>query len=257
MSNATAVLRAFATSPEWSVSDLARETGLHRSAVHRLLHTLTHGGLLERVEPGVYGLGSELIRLGRQAERRNRLAPLAREHMEKLAATTGDSVTLVALRGASAVYVDIVDGSHPLRFSVEVDDAVQLHAGAGGRALLAFQPDAVIEQALARRLERYTEHTPVDPAALRARLAETRASGYAFSVGEVTPGSRTVAAPVRDHTGAVVAAVAITTPDVRMPDEEVPRFARLVTSATTELSERLGYRPGGPPTTKGTRWKRT
>jgi DNA-binding IclR family transcriptional regulator len=244
VSNAIAVLRAFARQPEWGVTELARELDLHKSVVHRLLHTLAVGGMLEQEEHGTrYAVGIELARLARQADQRNSVTALARLQLAQLVQETGDSATLAVLRGRRGLYADIVDGTHPIRFAVDIGDTLQLHAG-GGKALLAFQGAEFVDDILSRPLHRYTETTITDPDLLREELETVRERGYAFSDGEVTSGSRGVAAPVFDHRQQAIAALVVTTPTERMPESRVPYYRDCVIAAAQELSVRLGYRPG-------------
>lgn len=245
VTNAMTVLRAFGDQGEWGVSELARALDMNKSVVHRLLNTLVAGGMLERTAGGgTYGIGVELIRIARQAERHNPMIRVAHAYLEELATATGDSCTLAVLRNRRGLYADVVAGTQRLRFSVEVGESLQLHAGAGGKALLAYQSDAFIDEILADDLEAYTESTITDPDKLREELAEIRAAGYAFSDSEVTPGTRSVAAAVRDNDGRAVATLIVTAVAARMPDARLEEFGALLSGAARRLEHSLGYETG-------------
>ena len=246
VTNAMTVLRAFGDQGEWGVSELARALDMNKSVVHRLLNTLVAGGMLERTGGNgtTYGIGVELTRIARQAERHNPMIRVAHGFLEELAATTGDSCTLAVLRERRGLYADVVAGTQRLRFSVEVGESLQLHAGAGGKALLAYQSDEFIDEILADDLEAYTESTTTDPDKLRAELAAIRSAGYAFSDSEVTPGTRSVAAAVRDDHGRAVATLIVTAVAARMPDARLEEFGALLSGAARRLERSLGYDTG-------------
>lgn len=240
--NTARVLSAFGDQSEWGVTELARVLGMTKSAVHRLLHTLVSTGFLARGDgPGSYTLGIELVRIAWQAERRNPLVQIARPYLRDLAQRTGDSMTLAVLRDHKGLYADIVEGTHQMRFAVSVGDELQLHAGAGGKVLLAFQPADVLDEILSGPLAAYTPETITDPDRLRPHLHEVRRRGYAYSNGEVTPGTRSIAAPVLSGSGSVVAALIVTALEVRIPVSKVAELSALVCVAAGKLSTQLGY----------------
>jgi DNA-binding IclR family transcriptional regulator len=98
-----------------------------------------------------------------------------------------------------------------------------------------------VERILAREgLKRFTEHTITDRALLARELENIRQRGFAFDDEEHEVGVRCVAAPVRNNQGATVAALSISIPKARMPDEEILRYRELVTRSADEISRRLG-----------------
>ena len=238
------MLRAFGARAEWGVSDLARELKLGKSATHRLLQSLAAGGLLVQNERrGTYALSLEVVALARAAERRTPLVARAHELLEQLSAESSETATLFVLRGQRGLIADTVDGPHSMRYSVNTGDTVQLHAGAGSKAILAHQPASFVDDLLAAPLVRYTENTITDPDALRRELTQIRRRGFAFSESEVTPGTRAVGAAVLDVDGRAVAGIAVTAPAFRMSDDAIPEVARLLTAATQQLSRELGFVP--------------
>jgi DNA-binding IclR family transcriptional regulator len=112
---------------------------------------------------------------------------------------------------------------------------------ANGKALLAWRPAAEIARVLARPLARFTERTIGDPATLRAELALVRDLGYAQALGEVEVGLNAVAAPVRDSSGQVVAAVSISGPAYRVTADRIAELGALTVVAAGQISGRLGF----------------
>ena len=97
--------------------------------------------------------------------------------------------------------------------------------------------EKVIEDGLVAHLE----NTITDPEHLRNELETIRKQGFAVSTEELTEGTRSVAAPIRDYTGKVVSAVAVVGPIQRMTDHKINQIAKKVMEAGNEASERLGY----------------
>jgi DNA-binding IclR family transcriptional regulator len=224
------------------VSELGRKLNLHKSTVSRLLATLESEGLLERA-PGTekYRLGHEILRLAGQAAHLGDLRAAARPVLAELAETTRETANLAVLDGAEAHNVDQASGPHLVRIGNWVGRRTPLHCVANGKVLLAFQPADEIERRLAGPLEAFTPHTVVDPAALRGVLAAVREQEYACAIGEIEDGLNAVAAPVRDATGQVVAAVSVSGPAYRVPPERIAELARVTREAGARISERLGF----------------
>jgi DNA-binding IclR family transcriptional regulator len=244
---AAALLRAFgAGTGELGVSELGRKLHLHKSTVSRLLATLESEGLLERA-PGTekYRLGHEIFRLAGQAAHLGDARAAARLVLGELAEATRETANLAVLDGAEAHNVDQASGPHLVRIGNWVGRRTPLHCVANGKVLLAFQPPDEIERRLAEPLEAFTPFTVVDPAALREQLAAVREQGYACAIGEIEDGLNAVAAPVRDATGQVVAAVSVSGPAYRVTPDRMPELARVTREAGERISERLGHRASG------------
>lgn len=235
------VLKAFRQQPEWGVSELARELGMARSIAHRLASTLASEGFLVRLASGTYALGPELISLTRASAGRTAIGAVARPHMERLARRTDAVVTLAVLRGHRCVFLDIVDLGAHVRSVVQLGDTLLLGVGAGGRAILAFQESEFVDVVLDEPLARYTDRSPTDRETIMRELEVVRRQGWAYSAGEVTPGTATVAAPVRSAEGRVVASLNITTTSSRLSGVEKNDLGRLVAETAREVSADLGF----------------
>src|SRR5260370_39228498 len=111
-----------------------------------------------------------------------------------------------------------------------------------GKALLAFQPDSVVEAVCRQGLTRHTPNTLTSPRRLREELAHVRAAGYALDNMEHELGVRCIAAPIRTHTGAVIASLSISGPATRIRTEDVPQLAERVKEVAGKLSTQLGHR---------------
>lgn len=256
---AAGIVKAFAARDRWSLADLARHAGLHKSVVHRLLLTLAGEGLLVRdPESGQYAVGPVLMQLRSRSDFNDVLRQVARPHMKRLAAASGETISLCVLDGTQGFCVDYIDSPQAMRFTVFTGETFPLNAGCIGKVMLAFQPEAFIEQLIARRaLKRYTPNTIVDPRKLRAELQKIRTLGYGFSDSEITPQSRSVGAPVHGPAGTVIASLVISAPAFRMRDEQLACLVTLVRGEAAALSGALGYavphgdEGGGGPAARG------
>lgn len=243
VARAAEILKAFINADSWGPTELAQHVGLHKSVVHRLLVTLAGSGVLTRnAETGQYGLGPVIAQLQPRAGLNGALKQVARPYLQRLAAASGETVSLCVREEGQGLCIDYVDSPQSMRFTVSTGQTFPLNAGCVGKVILAFQPEDFIEGLIERKaLKRYTPNTITDPKKLRAELLQIRKLGCAFSDSEITPGSRSVGAPVYGPDGRVFASLAISAPSFRMPDNELDRFIAMVRSEAAGLSRELGY----------------
>lgn len=239
------VLLLFTDGPSTlGVSHIARELGLSKAVVHRVLRSLAARGLVV-VDPGSrrYRLGPSATALGARAFRDSDLRFSAIEHLRGLRDKTGETATLTQLVPEGRVYLDQVESTHEIKMTVELGRRFPLHAGGTGKCMLAYLPEAAREQAIGHEPAALTGDTVTDPEALRAELAEARARGYASSGGERQADAGSVAAPVFGGTGDVIGAISVCGPRYRITDAFVAEVAPLVVEVAARISRRLGH-PG-------------
>lgn len=243
VARAAAILKAFAAADTWGPTELAQHVGLHKSVVHRLLVTLADSGLLTReIETGRYSLGPVMAQLQPRGGLNGALKQAARPYLERLAEASGETVSLCVRQDSQGLCIDYVDSPQSMRFTVAVGQTFPLNAGCVGKVLLAFQSEDFIEGLIAKKaLKRYTPNTITDPKKLQAELQRIRKLGFGFSESEITPGSRSVGAPVYGPDGEVFASLAISAPTFRMPDTALDRFISMVRTEAAGLSRELGY----------------
>jgi DNA-binding IclR family transcriptional regulator len=196
---------AAASEPETAPA-LADAAGLNRSTAWRILATLEHHGLVERDrETNRYRLGFAVLRLAAAAGHEP-LVRLAHPILRRLADATGETVNLAIARRLELVYADQVQ---PRRVMAPnwLGHTVPLHATSTGKAFLAALPEAELEQLPA--LERFTDTTIAEAAALREELATVREQGYAVSHGELEPALWGVSAAALDAAGRPAAVLSV------------------------------------------------
>ena len=207
-SKVIAILLTFTNGSVYSLTELARLTGLPISTAHRLATELAAWGILERTDDGHYQAGGQLKMIGNQVPLPpTSLHQKARRVMEDLAtATARTTVRLGVLRELDVVYIEKLPGSRPVSMFYEAATA-PAHATAMGKALLAFSPPHVVDAIIARGLAAHTPYTLTTPERLRRALAITRLTRVAVCRRELDLRSSAVAVPVFGGGGEVVAAL--------------------------------------------------
>ncbi|NQX34920.1 IclR family transcriptional regulator [Herbiconiux sp. VKM Ac-2851] len=209
---AAAVLTALgdAKSGALRASDIARAIGLGASTTARLLASLEELGYVRRErDTQLYAIGTAILSLGSQALNHNPVHRESRAAAEALAQRTGLSVNVGVLDGTSLVYLCHFEGALAPKSHTMVGMRQPLHASGLGKCLLLDLDEAGRRALLGDELERYTVHTLVDHAALTAALAESAERGYCTENQELALGRLSIAAPVRDADGRVVAGISV------------------------------------------------
>jgi len=239
-----AILDAFAapagaTSLTLTLTAVAQRASLPLSTTHRLVAELVGWGGLTKHDNGQYSLGMRLWELGVQTPTARNLRTIALPYLEDLYETTREHVHLAILDGRDALYLEKLSGHHAVRLISRVGARLPLHSTGVGLVLLAYAPADVVREYLATSLQRFLPRTITEPDAVRRRLAEIRLVGVARMSEEMTAGSSSIAAPIRDRTGQVVAAVSIVTRTTEVIDVEQEQAVRV---AAQGVSRALGYR---------------
>jgi len=229
------------------LSDLAQAAELNISTTSRLLGALERSGLVERdQETGRYCLGFKLLRLAQAVLDQTPLPEMANPFLARLMEATGETATLCVLHGEAAVVVARAECTSPLRSVAHVGDQGPLYCTAHGKALLAWLPAATVDRALDGGMPRLTELTITTPWEMGEELDRIRARGYALDLGERQPGLVSIAAPVFDASGMVVATCGVSGSRERLADEAIPPLAGHVVEAARLLTSRLGGKARRP-----------
>ena len=242
--NAARLLKVFRSrEADLGVSELARRLGLGKSTVHRMLTTLVAEGLIEQnPRTGGYRLGIVMFELGQAVRVHMDLHAAVGPVLGELRAQTGESSQVGVLDGHEVVYVDRMESAHSLRLFTETGRRVPVHCTSSGKVLLAYLPEARRQAVLrAAPLDALTPHTITDRSQLAAELDRVRRRGWAEAVNEREVGVASIAAPVRDISGEVVAAISIGVPLARCSVMALRRLAPVIMEAAEAASRRLGW----------------
>ncbi len=245
VSNAARVLRAFGHGDrELGVTEISRRLGIGKSTAHRLLSTLAEERLLERdPKTGSYRLGLAMYELGASVALHNDLHEASAAVLDQLRNATRETVQIGVLDGREVVYIERRESPQTLRLFGRVGHRNDAHCTSTGKVLLAFlPPDSLSEVLDGWTLRRRTPATITSLTVLRSTLQNIRQQGWAENVNETEMGAASIAAPIRNGRGDVVAAISIAGPVQRLGSDSLRRFSRPVVEAGFAVSRRLGYR---------------
>lgn len=232
---------------EMSVSEAATHLRVDRATASRLFSTLvTRGFVSPGRAKGRYRLGPEVVRLGQSYLERLDLRSLARPYLVQLQQLSGETAVLTIWDGRCAVYADKVESNQNLRTHATVGARAPLHAGATGKAILAFLPPDVRERIMANLdYVRFQPETIVDAVRLAEELGAIRERGYSTSREEIDAGTVAIGVPILGCHG-VMGAVAVSGPLARLNDR-LDEMARECLRVRYALARMLG----GPATQTG------
>lgn len=243
------VLEALAETPRgMTLSALAQQVELSKAAVHHLLVTLETRRIVVRdLELPRYRLGWALYELGMHVTRSVDLTRIARPFLDELAARTGESALLGIRDGVDVLYLDRGDAPSGFRMVATAGRRSPLYATASGKVLLAFSDDpALFDEVTRAGLARLTDSTITQVSTLRGELAEVRRRGYSTCWQEREVGLCSLAVPIRDYSGAVVASLAIAGPDSRLNVTTLNQHLAPLRHVGAAIGARLG--DGAPST---------
>jgi DNA-binding IclR family transcriptional regulator len=228
---------------EISLSELARQLGLHKTTLFRYLYTLSECGLIiHDPDTDLYRLGLSAWELGQLAGPELRLREVALPHMTSLGDRFDETVNLGVVDDREVVYLEMVESHRTLRMQSRLGSRDPLYSTSLGKAILAFSPEEQWEQFLPSRLLPRTTRTITTLSALRKELIRTRERGYAQDYEENEEGSRCIGAPIFDERGRVKASISVAAPAIRLNDALAQEVAAAVMETAASISQQLGYR---------------
>ena len=232
---AFAVLRSLAGGPA-GVTEIADRVGLPKSTVARILGTLAEIGAVEQAGTGSdYRIGAAMAELAAAARPGRSLVSLARPLLAELNERTGEAAGLSIPDGLEMLYLDQITPDSELQVRDWTGHRIAMNAVPSGQVVLADDDD-LTRRLVSAGLRRFTPHTITDEASLRARLAEVRATGYAWAIEEFAEGLSSVAAAVRSADGRVVAALHVYGPSSRLPGAaDADELGRLVAATAARI----------------------
>lgn len=216
------VIKAFGSDRQrQTLSEVARTTGLTRATARRFLLTLTELGYV-RTDGSQFWLTPRVLELGYSYLSALSLPDVARPHLETLAERIKESTSVSVLDGDDVVYIARVPVNRIMTVTITLGTRFPAHATSMGRVLLAGLPAAELDSYLVRaELRPITARTITTVEGLRAELDRVRTAGYAIVDQELEEGLRSLAAPIHDASGSVVASVNVSTHAARYPDDTV------------------------------------
>jgi DNA-binding IclR family transcriptional regulator len=221
---------------------LAQDVGLHITTAHRILLSLVEEGIVS-LDPltKLYNLGFEVYLLGKNAQQftlRYKLRPL----LEEIARVSDDTVTLMIRSGYDVQCIDMVQGSFPIRTMLtDVGSTMPLGVGAGSQALIASINQEEIEKILAYNALRFTEYMGSTAEDIRQTLINTQKRGYGVCDEMIHPGAVSVAVPVSDAKGELLAAVTVAAIKSRLDQDRQREIVNLINKLWNSMAKKLGF----------------
>ncbi|MFJ6651164.1 IclR family transcriptional regulator [Microbacterium sp. NPDC091313] len=220
-----------------TTAEIGRRAALPPSSAHRIVGELVEAGLLERDDERRVRIGMRLWELATRSSHALRLRQAALPAMERVQMRVREHTQLAILEQDEALFLERLSAPHSGANITRVAGRLPVHASSSGLVLLAFGGHDLQERVLAKPLHRATPETLVEPAPLRRKLAEIRALGYAIAPGYVDSVSTGVAVPVRDETGATIAALSVV-----LPRDAETQFALVeLQRAARDVERTLGF----------------
>ncbi len=232
-----------------SLTELSCRLSLSKSTIQRLTYTLLCLGYLDRDnETKKFRLGQRAVALGLSIVKHSDLRKVAFPYLEKASKEIGETVNLAILDGTEIVYVERIKTQQILNINLEVGSRLPAYCTSMGKAMLAFLPKKELEDLLKEMtLRPHTSNTITSKEVLLRELEKVRRRGFATNNEELSNGLRSVAAPVRDAGGRVIAAVNIAVPSSRVQLKRLETvLARKAVETADQISFTLGYRKEGP-----------
>ncbi|MFP4565049.1 MAG: IclR family transcriptional regulator [Spirochaetota bacterium] len=237
---AASILETIAARDKVLARDLAKELGLNRSTVHRMLHTLQILGYVARHPDGYYRLTFHLFEIGNSVLHGYNLIDPARRSLLQLSHDTGYTVNHAILFEDETLYIDKASPPSYLQLDRSIGETEPLHCTSLGKTLLAYQPEAERRRILESiELIPFTEHTITDRARLAEELELVRNRGYAVDDQELALELRCVAAPVLREDGSLISAVSISGPADRLLRETVPDLLPALREAVSAIRHNM------------------
>ena len=242
--NAARLLKEFSRgNREMGVTELSRRLGIGKSTAHRLLSTLADERLLEQnPDTGGYRLGLAMYELGNTVSLHADLHDACSAVVDQLRNATRETVQVAVLDGREVVYVERRESPQTLRLFGRVGHRNDAHCTSSGKLLLAYLPPGRLDDLLEGwTLKARTPHSITNTEQLRAHLQAIRSRGWSENVNEAEIGVASIAAPIRNGLGEVIASLSVAGPVHRLGGDSLRRFAKPCTEAALAISRRLGY----------------
>lgn len=232
---------------EWTVDEIAEQTGLVRMTAYRMVRTLESMAFLVR-DPASnrYRLGPAALALCYVADDQSAFIDSARPFLRALVEETGESVTLAVEVDGFPVCVDIINTSRPFKRRTAPGRILGDIATVHGKIFAAFKSPQDREAILARPIPKQTPHTITDRDVLAAELEQVAREGVAYDIEGRYMGLCAVGAPVRDQFGAIAATISVVVPTGRFGPAESARCTEAVKAAAASFSAYLGWNPREP-----------
>jgi len=240
--NGLSILKIFTKAkPILGITDISKELNLPKSTVSRLINDLLKEGYLKK-EKSKYRLGLSVLTLSGVIMSHLDLHREAFEPLKSLVNKINEAARISTLEGTQLIYLlKVESNNHPVRLLSHVGHFRPPTCSGPGKLLLAYQSKGVINSIIQEGLPKRGPNSITDPVILIKQLKEIRENGYSVAINEMHDNAVSIAAPIKDYQGKVIAAVSVAIPSERVPTEKIPYLVDTLVSTGKEISIRLGY----------------
>jgi DNA-binding IclR family transcriptional regulator len=215
-------------------------TNINKTTAYRFLSHLESERYVFRDSNGYYMVGPRLAKFGNGASHQGALRRTSAEILEKLRIDTGETVNLAVLDRTELLYLSVFESKHTFRMVSEIGARRPLYCTALGKAILAYLPPAQQKEIVATiQFDQLTPQTIGSAEQLSADILKIRRRGYALDDEEAVVGARCISVPILTQTHAVIGAISISGPVVRITKRHVTEFATMLQAAAGEIARGL------------------
>ena len=224
-----------------TLGKISKSLGLNKSTVHRLATTLVEEHFLVFSQRDGYALGTMLLELGHAASQQITLTRVSHDHLVRLAADTGDTINLGVLDGHQVHYIDKIPGTRRIEVRCVIGERQYLRPTGLGKALLLDADEEKLREVYNREAREFPKYR-YDLKGWLEVMQTYREGGFALDMDENEDRIRCVAAPIRDLSGNIVAAISISSAAQYMDDARLETLKGYVKEVTGTISRELGYK---------------
>lgn len=237
---ALSTLEAFFDADELGIKDLSNITGLPTSTIQRIVDTLeVKNYLVQNPSTLKYRLGIAASKLAESSNRNYYWVQHAKKYLEKLAEKHDETLNLAIMQGSNIVYMDSIASKKILRPNLHSGMRFPLFCTGLGKCILAFQPEAILEEHLKVPVQAFTTKSLTDPEDIRAEMERIRKRGVAVDDEEFQEGLVCIAAPIVNAKGTSIAAISMSVPKIRLTTEREKEIIEDLKATAKEVSNDL------------------
>lgn len=228
--------------PIWGITEIAKTLKLSKSTVGRLVADLVAEGFLQK-EQNKYKLGFSFLTISGVITSHLEIHRESKDILKKLVDHLNESAHISILEGKEITYVHKIECNTPVQLLSAIGKTNPPSCTSSGKVLLAFQKENVVNSMINLGLPQLGPNSVTNPEEFKDQLSKIQEQGYAVCIDELHENSVSIAAPVRDYTGEVVAAVSVVGTKERIQCQRISLFTEAVIKAANDISSQLGYIP--------------
>ncbi|MED4228728.1 IclR family transcriptional regulator [Neobacillus cucumis] len=228
--------------PVWGITEIANALQIHKSTVSRLIADLLVEGFLQK-EGHKYSLGFSLLSISGVITSHLEIHRESKDVLKKLVSDLEESAHIAILEGKEITYVNKIECADPVSLLSSIGKKNSVTCTSAGKVLLAFEPNDKIESIMAEGLQRMGPNSITAPEQLKGQLSQIKQQGFSICIDEMHENVVSIAAPVRDYTSEVVAAVSVVGTRERIHHTKINGFTERIIGAANEISMKLGFIP--------------